>query len=210
MAALLWVWLVPPAARRWRTPVPGSAFLIVVSTASLSVLADLLAATVPAGWLLIPGVGLLVVAAALYPVVAAAFGWRELLHGAGDHWIAGGAVAILALAVGELIATGDRLGELHSLHGVLVAAGWVLWVAAIAWLGVLIAGELAGPRLGSPLRRWATVFPLGMYAAMSFTLGSPLDAPAIIDFARACAWVALGSWALVFAATVRLGFSSTG
>jgi hypothetical protein len=46
----------------------------------------------------------------------------------------------------------------------------VVWVAALAWLPALLAGELASPRLRYDERRWSTVFPLGMYAVCSFVV----------------------------------------
>lgn len=73
----------------------------------------------------------------------------------------------------------------------------------MAWLPVLMLGELARPRLGSSLRRWATVFPLGMYAAMSFTLAPVLGANGLTYFARIWIWIALACWALVSLASLR-------
>jgi predicted acyltransferase len=56
----------------------------------------------------------------------------------------------------------------------------VLWCLAIAWLPVLVAAELLQPRLGYDVRRWATVFPVAMYAVCSFAAGSAADVAAII------------------------------
>ena len=50
----------------------------------------------------------------------------------------------------------------------------------MAWLPVLIVGEVVRPRLSLDLRRWATAFPLGMYAACSFIAGKVTG---IVDFA---------------------------
>jgi tellurite resistance protein TehA-like permease len=52
-------------------------------------------------------------------------------------------------------------------------------------------------------RRWGTVFPLGMYAAMSYAVGRAEGRPAIVTFARDWTWVALAVWALVAAASLR-------
>jgi hypothetical protein len=71
----------------------------------------------------------------------------------------------------------------------------VLAAAALAWLPVLIAGELAAPRAGDPGKRWSTVFPVGMYAAMAFAVG-------LTGFARVWTWVALAVWALAVAGSV--------
>ena len=53
------------------------------------------------------------------------------------------------------------------------------------------------------VRRWSTVFPLGMYAASSFVVGAVAHAGAITTFARVWVWIALASWAIVFAITIR-------
>jgi hypothetical protein len=65
----------------------------------------------------------------------------------------------------------------------------------MAWLPVLVAGEALPPRRGFDARRWSTVFPVGMYAAMSHAVG-------ISGFARAWTWVAVAVWAVVALASV--------
>lgn len=84
--------------------------------------------------------------------------------------MAGGALAISDLACAKIIEADDALGRLTSLHGFLDVAALVLWCLAMAWLGPLIAAEALRPRLRYDVRRWATVFPLGMYAACSFAV----------------------------------------
>jgi tellurite resistance protein TehA-like permease len=134
---------------------------------------------------------------ALYAAVLARFDPRELAHGRGAHWIAGGALAIGALAVADLVRAQDApLGA----HGVVRAAVIALWVAAMAWLVPLVAAELRWPRLAPDPRRWATVFPLGMYAAMSFAVSGVTGWAAPRAFARVETWVAAAAWAaLAFA-----------
>jgi tellurite resistance protein TehA-like permease len=63
----------------------------------------------------------------------------------------------------------------------------------MAWLPVLIAGEVAQPRPGYDVRRWATVFPLGMYAACSFTVGQVAGVSGITGFGRVWTWVAFAA-----------------
>lgn len=65
--------------------------------------------------------------------------------------------------------------------------------------------EALHPRLGYDVRRWSTVFPVGMYAACSFIVGVAASAPAITDFARVWVWVAVAVWLVVFAAMLRRG-----
>jgi hypothetical protein len=50
------------------------------------------------------------------------------------------------------------------------------------------------------VRRWATVFPVGMYAASSFDAGRAANVPGLTDFARVWVWLALALWLLVFVA----------
>ena len=53
------------------------------------------------------------------------------------------------------------------------------------------------------LRRWSTVFPVGMYAACSFVVGAVASVPAITDFARVWVWVAVAVWLAVLAGLAR-------
>jgi tellurite resistance protein TehA-like permease len=59
------------------------------------------------------------------------------------------------------------------------------------------------PRLGFEIRRWSTVFPMGMYAAMSFALGRALHSGALVDFAEVWVWPALALWAVVALGSLR-------
>jgi tellurite resistance protein TehA-like permease len=79
----------------------------------------------------------------------------------------------------------------------------VLWLLAIAWLPLLLAAETLRPRLSYDTRRWSTVFPVGMYAACSFVVGSVASAPAVTRFARVWVWVGLACWLVIAGATVR-------
>jgi tellurite resistance protein TehA-like permease len=61
------------------------------------------------------------------------------------------------------------------------------------------------PRLGYDVRRWSTVFPVGMYAACSFVVGTAARVGGITDFARVWVWVGFALWLVVFAAMLRRG-----
>ena len=80
-----------------------------------------------------------------------------------------------------------------------------LWALTIAWLPVLLAVEALRPRQGYDVRRWSTVFPVGMYAPCSFVVGAAVHATGITDFARVWVWAAVAQWLLVFAAMLRRG-----
>jgi tellurite resistance protein TehA-like permease len=74
---------------------------------------------------------------------------------------------------------------------------------------VLLAAEVLRPRLHYDVRRWSTVFPVGMYAACSFVVGVVATAPAITDFARIWVWVGVAVWLITFTAMTRRGLQFT-
>jgi hypothetical protein len=53
------------------------------------------------------------------------------------------------------------------------------------------------------VRRWSTVFPVGLYAACSFVVGTVAGVPAVTDFAKVWVWVALAVWLVVAGAMLR-------
>jgi tellurite resistance protein TehA-like permease len=183
--------------RSWRTPATGAGFLTTVSVESLAVLCAALAIAYRAPWLVVAATVLGVVGLALYPVVLARFDRRELLAGHGDEWVAGGALAIAALAAASLGLAATRLAAAAALADDLRAAAIVIGVAAAAWLPVLLAAEAMRPRPSYDVRRWATVFPVAMYAVAGMQVGRLADAGWLTAIARAWVWVALVVWAVV-------------
>jgi tellurite resistance protein TehA-like permease len=119
-------------------------------------------------------------------------------------------LAIAALAAGDADAALRTIGAAEGLVAPVRSVALVLWVLAMAWLPVLVAGELRAPRTGFDARRWSTVFPVGMYAAMSFAVGQAAARPAVLAFARAWVWVAGAVWALVAAGSVASGLRLLG
>jgi len=110
--------------------------------------------------------------------------------GAGDQWVAGGALAIAALAAGRIAAASKAIAEFGGWHDALSAAALAIWCLAMAWFVPLVASEFIWPRLRYHLLRWSTVFPLGMYAACSFAVGHETGIRGITWFARSWVWVA--------------------
>ena len=80
-----------------------------------------------------------------------------------------------------------------------------LWVLTMLWLPVLVVTEIAHPRLRYDVRRWSTVFPVGMYATCSFVVGTTAHAGGITSFARVWVWVAVALWVVVLVAMLRRG-----
>jgi tellurite resistance protein TehA-like permease len=202
-AAIGWGLLLPPVLRHWRTPTTGIYFVVGVATDSTALLSASLAVAFRAGWLLWAAGLLLLLGLTLYVVTAARFDLRQLLSGHGDHWIAGGALAIAALCAGKITQAAGVLELFTPLHQVLVVATLVLWCPAVAWLPPLIVAECVRPRLGYDVRRWATVFPFGMYAACSVTVGQVTGLTAITGFGRSGTWAAVAITVLVLAGLIR-------
>ncbi len=205
IAVALWLLLLTPVLSHWRTPTVGVSLVLTVSTESLAVLAAALAGEEGAPWLLDISLAPFLLGLAFYVFVIARFDLRQLLIGSGDHWITGGALAIATLAAGRITLSADSLGTLSGASGVLKSASLALWGVTIAWLPVLLAAETIRPRLNYNVRRWSTVFPVGMYAACSFVVGAAADAPAVSSFARVWVWVGVAVWLVVFGAMLRRG-----
>jgi tellurite resistance protein TehA-like permease len=150
--------------------------------------------------LLYASIGPFLLGVALYVFVLAGFDFRELLKGLGDHWVSGGALAITALAAARISIGAHHLHLLGALGGALRTVPLVTWALSVAWLPALLAAEAAAPRLRYDVRRWATVFPVGMYAACSFDVGQAARAHGLVEFARVWVWVGFGLWVVVFVA----------
>lgn len=145
--------------------------MLPVSIEALTMLGTQLA-THGAAWLAAVAAAPLVLGLAFYAFVPLRVDLRELGVAPGDHWITGGALAIATLAASGIVMAARAT---HTLAGVVPALRTLalsLWLPAIAWLPVLVATELRYERLRYDLRRWSTVFPVGMYSACSFVAGS--------------------------------------
>jgi tellurite resistance protein TehA-like permease len=203
IALALWLTLLGPVLTHWTVPTVGVSFVLAVATESLAVLSAALAARERAQWLLIAALVPFALGLCFYVFVLSRFDMRQVGRGRGDHWIAGGALAISTLAAGRLTDGAKALSILGSGGGALEGLALGLWVLTMLWLPVLLLAELLRPRMGYDLRRWSTVFPLGMYAACSFVVGAAAHAGAITSFARVWVWVALAVWAVVFVGLIR-------
>ena len=202
---VLWLVLLWPVLANWVVPTFGGSFVLAVATESLAVLSATVAAAQHARWLAVAALVPFVLGLAFYLFVIRRFDFRQLLVGHGDHWITGGALAIATLAIARITLAADSLHTLTGAIGTLEELTIVLWVLSIAWIPVLMIAEVARPRPGYDVRRWATVFPIGMYAACSGLGGSAAHASAMTDFARVLVWIALAVWLVVFVAMLRRG-----
>lgn len=203
IALVAWLRLVPSVLRHWRTPTVGVSFVLTVATESLAVLAALLAVHEHRSWLAVAALGPLVLGLGAYLFVLARVDLGQLLTGGGDHWIFGGALAIATLAGARTTAALAATSTLTGVHATLENATLALWAAAALWLPGMIGGELISRRLRYDIRRWATVFPFGMYAVCSIAAGDVTGIGGLASFGRAWIWVALAVWAIVFAGMMR-------
>jgi tellurite resistance protein TehA-like permease len=196
IGAVLWALLLPTVVHHLRGAVPGAAYLVCVSTQSLVVLSATLAPVLPAPRLRWPALCLLVLGLLLYGLVLAQFDFAQLRIGAGDHWVAGGAVSISALAAAKLtIAT-------HA-HGALQVVTAVLLAIALGWYALLLCCEVRWPRPRFDARRWSTVFPLGMTSVACLVSGTALKTPALTTLGRVLLWPAVAMWAVVAVGALR-------
>lgn len=203
IATAIWLWLVPQVLRHWQTPTTGASFILTVATQSLALLAATLAFSERADWLLYAALVPFGLGIGFYAFVLSRFDFRQLAVGLGDHWVTGGALAISTVAAGRIALAAGRTATLGGADGPFEAVALVLWCVTMVWLPALVIAEVVRPRLTYTVRRWSTVFPVGMYAACSFVVGTVSAISGIGDFARAWVWIALAVWLVVFAAMLR-------
>jgi hypothetical protein len=204
LAAAGWVSLIAPVLRHWRTPQAGGSFLVDVATQGVVVLSAPLAARNGWSWLLIAAIAGWLLGLCAYGFTLSRFDLRQLMTGRGDQWIAGGALAIATLASAKIVQAMPAVG--WTPPAALSDAPLAFWCLAMLWLVPLIVGEALRLRLSYDLRRWSTVFPLGMYAACSFAVGQVTGIHGITMFARAWTWLAVVMGVVVFAGLVRRSF----
>ncbi len=205
IALVLWLVLLSPVLRNWVVPTIGASFILTVSTESIALLAAVLAPSEHARWLLDAALIPFVLGLVFYLFVVARFDFRQLAVGRGDHWVSGGALAISTVVAGRITIAAKTLGMFRPDHGTFQNVALGLWVATILWLPVLVAAEMLYPRLRYDVRRWSTVFPVGMYAACSFIVGKAATESGITGFARIWVWVAAVVWVVVFAGMLHRG-----
>lgn len=199
----LWLGLVEPVLRHWSTPTLGSSFILTVGTESLALLAAAIALEEHAEWLLIASLPPFALGLGFYLFVLGRFDVGQLATGLGDHWVTGGALAISTVTAGRIALAGGHLWSSPGAVSVFKDVALVLWVLTLLWLPVLLLAEVRWPRGRYSVRRWSTVFPVGMYAACSFVVGDVDSRRAITDFARVWVWVAVAVWALVATGLAR-------
>ncbi|MBD3575882.1 tellurite resistance/C4-dicarboxylate transporter family protein [Streptomyces sp. KD18] len=202
LAALLWPGLLLAVERHWKRRMPGGAFLVCVATQGLAVLSAMLADAWRLDWLAWTALAAFCLGLLLYAQALARFDLREVFRGAGDHWVAGGALAISALAGSRLTASPAWTGGPHA------ALRWttlVLLALSLAWYAVLLGAELRAWRPRYDIRRWATVFPLGMTAAACLSAAGATGVAGLRPLGAVLLWIAVAAWLLTCAALAATG-----
>ncbi|MFF5704958.1 hypothetical protein ACFY7H_20970 [Streptomyces sp. NPDC012794] len=133
----------------------------------------------------------------LYGLALARFDFHEIVGGAGDHWVAGGALSITALAGAKLTALSAWTGPAHT---ALRNATLTALALSLGWYAVLLAAELRSLRPRYDIRRWSTVFPLGMTATACLTAAPATGTPWLRPLGEVLLWIAVGAWVLTLLA----------
>lgn len=197
LAAALWPGLMVAVLRHWGYRMPGAAFLVCVATQGLAVLAGTLATTTGRDWLGRAALAAFCLGLLLYVEALVRFDFRQIVSGAGDHWVAGGALSITALAGSGLTASPLWTGWAHEgLRTVTLAALGL----SLVWYVVLLAAEAVRPRPRYDIRRWSSVFPLGMTATACLSAAAPTGVEWLRTLGTVLLWVAVGAWVLTFVA----------
>ncbi|WP_416983638.1 tellurite resistance/C4-dicarboxylate transporter family protein [Streptomyces sp. T028] len=216
LSALLWPVLMTAVVRHVVRHVmshqarrmPGDVFLCCVATQALAVLGATLGKAETLAWPAHTALVLFWLGLVLYAVMFALFDWRQVTEGAGDQWVAGGALAVSALAGARLIDADHGLYLWNADdRGVLRGMTNALLVLALCWYVVLLAAELLRPRLRYDMRRWATVFPMGMTAVAMQSVATATDLPGLKGPGEVLLWVAVAVWLAVAVAALRAGFA---
>ncbi|WP_460068669.1 tellurite resistance/C4-dicarboxylate transporter family protein [Streptomyces sp. YKOK-I1] len=218
LAAVLWPVLMTGVVRQVVRRVmshrdrrmPGAVFLCCVATEGLAVLGATLAKAETLAWPAHTALVLFWLGLVLYAGMLALFDRRQVTEGAGDQWVAGGALAVSALAGARLIDADHALYLWNADdRGVLRGMTLALLVLALASYAVLLAAEVLRPRPRYDVRRWATVFPMGMTAVATMSVAGAADVPGLKGPGEVLLWVAVAAWLAVATAALINGFGGS-
>ncbi|MGW4248697.1 SLAC1 family transporter, partial [Nocardia sp. NPDC004722] len=196
IAAILWPVLLALVIGHWKRRMPGAVFLVCVATEGLAVLGATLARAGVGEWLMVAALVCFVLGIALYALAFTHFDVTQIWRGEGDQWVMTGALAISALAGSKLVGWHGFTGTLDSVLRTMTLA---LVGLNLAFYVILVVAEVVRFRPGYNVRRWATVFPLGMTAVAALSTGAALDLSWARVLGRILLAVAGAVWVLVAA-----------
>ncbi len=200
LAAALWPVLLIAVVRHWQRRMPGAVFLVCVATQGLGVLAGTLSPAVGVAWLGWAALAVFGLGLVLYGEALVRFDLREVRDGAGDQWIGGGALAISALTASKLALSPLWTGAAHM---ALRIAALVLLGLNVTACAVLLGAEVYRPRPRYDVRRWSTVFPVGMTAAAALSTSDATGIGALHPLGAVVLGIAVAAWLLVLVGFVR-------
>lgn len=129
------------------------------------------------------------------------------------YWIAMGATAIsVRAAAGVLALGGPRPSSLvEGLHPFLIGLSFVLWAWGTWWIPLLVLFGIwrylvRGYSKSYEPRLWNVVFPLGMYAVASDSLGRAAHFDVMVSVATGWVWVGFAAWVAVLATMALAAF----
>ncbi|MGA5894056.1 hypothetical protein [Streptomyces venetus] len=192
VSALLWATLLVVEDKERG----GPAFLRCVVTQGLAVLAATLAAAVSAAWLAQAALVVFWLGLLLCGLALPRSDPRQMARGAGDHWLACGALAVSALAGAKLLSADSARLYLWNdeNRSVLRTTAVTLLVLTLTCCVALLVAELVWPRHRYDVRRWATVFGAAASAAATLAVAAALDVPWLDGLGEALLWIAVAAW----------------
>ena len=123
------------------------------------------------------------------------------------YWVSMGAIAITVVA-GAAIVDMKATPMVEAVRGLIAGLSVVFWCIATWLIPVLTAAGWWRHRVrGVPLRYlptlWSIIFPLGMYAVASISLGRADSLPIVESIGDWWLWVAVAAYVVVFIAMLR-------
>ena len=123
-------------------------------------------------------------------------------------WVIMGAAAIGANAGTSLILADTPMPFLVATRPFIDGVSMLLWAWATWWIPMLVIFGLWKHRVRRfPLQYetalWSMVFPLGMYAAVSYRFGAAADFPPLTWISGVMVWLAFVTWCLVLWGLLR-------
>ncbi|GAB4586790.1 tellurite resistance/C4-dicarboxylate transporter family protein [Nocardia sp. IFM 10818] len=205
IAAALWPVLLSAVIRHWNRHMPGAVFLVCVSTQGIAVLSGTLALAGVADWLMPLALPFFLAGLALYLAAFERFDVSQIWNGAGDQWVATGALAISTLAGSKLITWQHWTGLPHQ---TLRITTLILLSLNLIGYAILAVAAAIRPRTAYDIRWWATVFPLGMTSVATYSTGTALHVPALHTLGALLLAVAVAAWLITLAALLAESLSS--